>query len=96
MIFKAVTIPTPTRVKGYIKEHATKERVCIYSLIGLGGGIIGLSDFPAKKLVIGVLIYYGVAYEIIEKSEGIINDPIFIEIMMKNQYIGYGMPTKLF
>lgn len=96
MIFKAITVPTPKRIKRYFREYATKERLLIYSIVGTGICIIGLNDILAKKLVIGVLIYYGVAYEVIERSDVILSDPIFIEAIIKNQYIGYGMPIKIF
>lgn len=96
MIFKAITVPTPRRIRKIIKENATKERIGIYSLIGTGIGIVGLSDFPAKEFVIGTLVYYGVTYEVIVHSEDVINDPLFMEAYRKNFYINMGTSIRMF
>lgn len=92
MIVKAITVPTPTRIKKFVKDKITKERVLIYSLIGAGIGVITLSKTPEKGFVIGALLYCGITYEVLEKSEDIINDPIWIEAMMNSNYRGYYMP----
>ncbi|MGL5379684.1 hypothetical protein [Clostridium sp.] len=96
MIVKAITVPTPRRIKKFLKEKLTKERVCVYSLIGAGVGLTSLTDVPAKGVITGALVYCGIAYEVIEKSEDIINDPFFKEVMVTNPYIGYGVPLRIF
>lgn len=92
MIVKSITVPTPTRIKKFIKNKATKERILIYSLIGAGMGIIAVSKTPEKGFVIGALLYCGITYEVLEKSEHIINDPMWIEAMMNSRYRGCYMP----
>ncbi|MDU7886117.1 MAG: hypothetical protein E7J22_13180 [Clostridium perfringens] len=75
-MIKAIVIPTPKRLKKYIrdtdfkkkaKSFITPERAIIYGTIGTGVTIMSLSDVPAKPFVIGSLLYHGVAYEILEK-----------------------------
>ncbi len=75
-MIKAIVIPTPKRLKKYIRENdfknkvksfVTPERTIIYGTIGTGVTIISLSDAPSKSFVIGSLICNGVAYEILEK-----------------------------
>lgn len=75
-MIKAIVIPTPKRLKKYIrdtdfkkkaKSFVTPERAIIYGTIGTGVTIMSLSDVPAKPFVIGSLLYHGIAYEILEK-----------------------------
>lgn len=94
MIVKAITLPTPTRIKKFVKNNITMERVGIYSIIGLGIGVISVSKTPEKGFVIGSLVYCAIAYEVLEKSEHIINNPMWIEAMINNKYNGYYMPMR--
>lgn len=75
-MIKAIVIPTPKRLKKYIrdtdfkkkaKSFITIERTIVYGTIGTGVTIMSLSDVKAKPFVIGSLLYHGVAYEILEK-----------------------------
>lgn len=95
-LIKAIVVPTPKRLKKYIKDtdfkkkvksFATPERVLIYGSIGTGVTIISLSDAPAKPFVIGSLLYHGIAYEILEKwYDEYGNDEEMRKIMMNKNY----------
>lgn len=79
MIIKAITLPTPRRIKSKLKKYCTKERVAIYSLIGGGIAIISLTDTDFKSIPIGGLLYCGFAYEVIDRT-----DPEILELICKN------------
>lgn len=79
MIIKAITIPTPKRIKNKLKKYCTKERIAIYSLIGGGIVIIYLTESNFKSIPIGGLLYCGFAYEVIEKT-----DKEILELICKN------------
>lgn len=96
MIIKALVAPTPKRIKKFIKDKITKERVTLYSLIGAGIAIVSLNDVPIKGVAIGTLIYYGIAYEVIINSEEIINDPLFAEAYRNNFYANTWVPIRMF
>lgn len=85
MIVKAITIPTPRRVKRSIKKYLTPERVVIYALIGTGIGIVSLNSVPIKVIPIGALIYCGFAYEIIDNVIET-EDPEFIKYLLENNF----------
>ncbi|GAA0690429.1 MULTISPECIES: hypothetical protein [Clostridium] len=72
----AIVIPTPTRVKKVVREFNVKEkirsegvkqRIILYGLISGGVGVAIKNPVPAKPIMIGTLIYYGLAYEVIMK-----------------------------
>lgn len=86
MIVKAITIPTPRRVKKQIKKYITMERVVIYSLIGAGTAIICLNSIPVKAIPIGALIYCGVAYEVIENGVYATDDPELIRYLLETNF----------
>lgn len=69
-----IVIPTPTRVKKAIREfkvkerirsEGVKERIILYGLIVGGIGVTIKNPVPAKPIMIGTLIYYGAAYEVL-------------------------------
>lgn len=82
MIIKAITILTPKRIKNKLKKYCTKERIAIYSLIGGGIVIIYLTELNFKSIPIGGLLYYGFAYEVIEKT-----DKEILELICKNNIL---------
>lgn len=94
-MIKAIVIPTPKRLKKYIrdtdfkkkaKSFVTPERAIIYGTIGTGVTIMSLSDVPAKPFVIGSLLYHGVAYEILEKwYDEYGNDEELRKVMMQSR-----------
>ncbi|MDZ5254736.1 hypothetical protein [Clostridium sp. LIBA-8841] len=94
-MIKAIVIPTPKRLRKYIRESdfkkkaktfATPERAMIYGTIGTGITVISLSDVPAKPFVIGSLIYHGIAYEILERwYDEYGNDEEIRKMMMSNK-----------
>lgn len=69
MFIKAVTVPTPRRIKKYLKDKCTKERILVYSLISGGIIIISLGDVKLKGFPIWGLLYLGFAYEVIEHTD---------------------------
>lgn len=84
MIIKAITIPTPSRLKKKIKKYCTKERIAIYSLISGGILTISLTETELKSLPIGGLLYCGFTYEVIEKT-----DPDILNMIYKNPVSAY-------
>ncbi|MGL5615101.1 MAG: hypothetical protein ACRDD2_02555 [Sarcina sp.] len=86
MIVKAITIPTPKRVRNSLKKYATKERVAIYSLIGTGIAIISLNSIPIKAVPIGALVYCGIAYEVIDNMVYETEDEELIKFLLENNF----------
>ncbi|MGL4451974.1 MAG: hypothetical protein ACRCTZ_12355 [Sarcina sp.] len=81
-----IELPTPRILKRKMKKLLTRERIGMYALI-LGGVIIIYSNaVPFKIIPISALLYCGVAYEVIENSNFIIDDPKLIELMLQNHY----------
>lgn len=69
-----IVVPTPRRIKKAIVEFNVrekikgddvKERLLLYGLISGGIGIAIKNPVPAKPIMIGTLLYYGVAYEVL-------------------------------
>lgn len=86
MFIKAVTVPTPRRIKKYLKDKCTKERILVYSLISGGIIIISLGDLKIKGLPIFGLLYLGFAYEVIEHTDDEILNIIYRDINYNNIY----------
>ncbi|MDU4911125.1 hypothetical protein [Clostridium baratii] len=86
MFIKAVTVPTPRRIKKYLKDKCTKERILVYSLIGGGIMIISLGDLKLKDFPILGLLYLGFAYEVIEHTDDEILNSIYRDINYNNIY----------
>lgn len=86
MIVKAITMPTPKRIKNSFKRYATKERVAIYSLIGTGIAIISLNSIPIKAVPIGALLYCGIAYEVIDNMVYETEDEEIIKFLLENNF----------
>ncbi|AIY82644.1 hypothetical protein U729_2545 [Clostridium baratii str. Sullivan] len=86
MFIKAVTVPTPRRIKKYLKDKCTKERILVYSLIGGGIMIISLGDLKLKDFPIFGLLYLGFAYEVIEHTDDEILNSIYRDINYNNIY----------
>lgn len=84
MIIKAITVPTPRRIKKKIEKFCTKERMAMYSLIGGGILTISLTDTELKSLPIGGLLYCGFTYEVIERT-----DPEILNMIYKNYISPY-------
>ena len=69
-----IVLPTPKRIKRAIedfkigekiKSEGVKERMLLYGLIAGGVEIIIKNPVPAKPIVVGALIYYGISYEVL-------------------------------
>lgn len=69
-----IVIPTPKRIKRAVEDfkigekirsEGAKERILLYGLIAGSLGIILKNPVPAKPLVVGALIYYGISYEVL-------------------------------
>lgn len=95
-MIKTIIIPTPSRIrnkikyynlKKVIKKYATKERVVIYSLIGSGLIIINMNSFPGKSIAIVLLIYNGIAYEVLEKWYEELSDDELKNILIQNKIL---------
>ncbi|MBM7835532.1 hypothetical protein [Clostridium sardiniense] len=84
MIIKAITVPTPRRIKKKVKNFCAKERIAMYSLIGGGILTISLTDTELKSLSIGGLLYCGFTYEVIERT-----DPEILNMIYKNYISPY-------
>lgn len=82
-----IELPTPRIIKKKLKKYMTKERVGIYGLVVGGIVIICANKVPIKVLPISALLYCAVAYEVLEKSEYILEDPKLLEHLMNNQYL---------
>ena len=80
MFIKAVTVPTPRRIKKYLKDKCTKERILVYALISGGIIIISLEDIKLKGLPILSLLYLGFSYEVIEHTDDEILNSIYRDI----------------
>ncbi len=80
MFIKAVTVPTPRRIKKYLKDKCTKERILVYALISGGIIIISLEDIKLKGLPILSLLYLGFSYEVIERTDNEILNSIYRDI----------------
>ena len=80
MFIKAVTVPTPKRIKKYLKDKCTKERILVYALISGGIIIISLEDIKLKGLPILSLLYLGFSYEVIERTDNEILNSIYRDI----------------
>lgn len=86
----AIELPTPRILKKKFKKFITRERVGMYILILGGIGIIYWNSMPFKIITISTLIYCGVAYEVLENSNFIIDDPKLIEVILENHNsLGY-------
>lgn len=86
MFIKAVTVPTPRRIKMYLKDKFTKERILVYSLISGGIMIIYLGDVKLKGFPILGLLYLGFAYEVLEHTDDEILNNIYRDINSNNVY----------
>lgn len=84
MLITAIELPTPRIIKKKFVKYITKERVCIYSSVALGICVVFISGVPVKALPISSLLYCTFAYEVIENSEKIINDPEVLKIIFSN------------
>lgn len=80
MVIKAITVPTPRRIKKYLKDRCTKERILVYSLISGVIMIISLGDLKLKGFTIFELSYLGFAYEVIEHTDDEIFNSIYKDI----------------
>ncbi|MGL4991928.1 MAG: hypothetical protein ACRC57_12305 [Sarcina sp.] len=84
-------LPTPRiikkKFKKYKKKYFTKERGIIYALVASGVITIYASDVPVKILPISALIYCAVAYEILDHTNYIIEDPIILNELLNNYSI---------
>lgn len=88
MVIKAITVPTPRRIKKYLKDKCTKERILVYSLISGGIMIISSGDVKFKGFPIFGLLYLGFAYEVIEHTDDEILNSIYRNI---NYNYGYNL-----
>lgn len=84
MLITAIELPSPRVIKKKINKYMTKERVCIYTSVGLGICVVFISGSPVKILPISSLIYCTFAYEVIENSDKIINDPEVLKLIFSN------------
>lgn len=84
-------LPTPRiikkKFKKYKKKYFTKERSIIYALVTSGIITIYVSDVPIKILPISALIYCTIAYEVLEHTNYIIEDPIIINELLNSYSI---------
>lgn len=76
MIIKAITVPTPRRIKNKLKRYCTKERIAIYSLISGGIVVVSLTETNFKYIPTAGLLYCGFVYKIIERTDKEILDLI--------------------
>ncbi|MGL4654840.1 MAG: hypothetical protein ACRCWM_02975 [Sarcina sp.] len=79
-----IELPTPRVLKRKLKKYLTKERIGMYILISGGIAVIYFNSVPFKVIPIAALLYCGIAYEVLEQSDFVIEDPRLIEIMLQN------------
>lgn len=84
MLITAIELPSPRIIKKKLKKYMNAERITIYSLASIGIIVVCFNSVPVKILPIASLIYCTVAYEIIQKSEGFIEDPELIKLIMED------------
>lgn len=104
-MIKTVIIPTPSRIrnkmkyydlKKIIRKYATKERGVIYSLIGSGLIMISMNSFPGKPISIALLIYNGIAYEVLEKWYEELSDDELKNILIQNKILFNEFPMGIY
>ena len=91
-----IVIPTPKRIKRAIedfkmeekiKSEGVKERILLYGLIAGSVGVIIKNPVPAKPIVVGTLIYYGISYEVLMRwYEKYGEDEEIMELMRNYNY----------
>ncbi|WP_297518379.1 hypothetical protein [uncultured Clostridium sp.] len=79
-----IELPTPRIIKRKIKKFYTRERAGMYALILGGIVIVCINAVPFKIIPISALLYCGVAYEVVENSNFIIEDPRVIQSILES------------
>ena len=79
-----VELPTPRVLKKKFKKFMKRERVGMYVLILGGIAVVCYNSVPFKVIPISALLYCGVAYEVLEHSNFVIDDPRTIEAILQS------------